>query len=147
MNKVCITPLLVAVILSTIVLGACGLPVPDPTASPEPTALVQKTAPPASTSTWTPSPEPENTSAPSPTARPSNTVRPSATSAPTATPTPEPPTATPTPEPPAIRVEPTLTPGPGDERARVAELPLGQPGHYVNVTFGYWVQVWLVFLD
>jgi hypothetical protein len=40
-----------------------------------------------------------------------------------------------------IQVEPTLTPAPGDERARVSELPLGQPGHYVNVTFGYWVQV------
>jgi hypothetical protein len=39
-----------------------------------------------------------------------------------------------------IRLEPTLTPFPGDERARVGELPLGEPGNYVNVTLGYRVQ-------
>jgi hypothetical protein len=53
---------------------------------------------------------------------------------------PVPPTATPSPTPLVIRVEPTFTPRPGDERARVGELPLGEPGHYVNVAFGYGVQ-------
>ena len=37
-------------------------------------------------------------------------------------------------------VEPTLTPRPGDEEISVALLPLGEPGQYVNVSFGYWLQ-------
>jgi len=41
---------------------------------------------------------------------------------------------------PAIRAEPTFTPYPGELRTSVDKLPLGQPGHYVNVTFGYWLQ-------
>jgi hypothetical protein len=51
-----------------------------------------------------------------------------------------PPTSTPSAALPVVRVEPTFTPVPGDERARVGELPLGEPGRYVNLTFGYWVQ-------
>lgn len=77
-----------------------------------------------------------------PTASPEATSVTLVTSTPTATstPTPVPPTATPSPTPLVVRVEPTFTPRPGDERARMGELPLGEPGHYVNVTFGYWVQ-------
>ena len=66
--------------------------------------------------------------------------KPTATSEPTRTPTPEPRTATPSPPAPVIWVEPTLTPRPGDEEVSVALLPLGQPGNYVNVAFGYWLQ-------
>ena len=52
------------------------------------------------------------------------------------------PAPTPTAEGPApvIRAEPTFTPYPGDLRTGVDELPLGEPGHYVNVTFGYSLQ-------
>jgi hypothetical protein len=39
-----------------------------------------------------------------------------------------------------IRVEPTFTPWPGRDAVSVSDLPLGQPGHYVNVAFGYWLQ-------
>jgi hypothetical protein len=61
-------------------------------------------------------------------------------SEPTATPTIEPPTATPSPTPLMVRVEPTLTPRPGEDRTRLSALPIGEPGHHVNVTFGYWLQ-------
>jgi hypothetical protein len=67
---------------------------------------------------------------------PTNTAQPTLTNVPTEVP----PTSTPSPTPFVVQVEPTLTPRPGDERARVGELPLGEPGHYVNVTFGYWLQ-------
>ena len=39
-----------------------------------------------------------------------------------------------------MQAEPTFTPGPDDERFSVVELPIGEPGHYVNVTFGYQLQ-------
>jgi hypothetical protein len=83
---------------------------------------------------------------------------PAATTAPTATPsivptrqptptvadsaTPIPGEASPTPSsiPLVIRVEPTCTPRPGDERMDVGALPIGQPGHQVNLTFGYRLQ-------
>jgi hypothetical protein len=39
-----------------------------------------------------------------------------------------------------IRLEPTLTPHPRDDRVSVDDLPIGEPGNYVNVTFGYWLQ-------
>ena len=49
--------------------------------------------------------------------------------------------STPTPVPtatPVIEVEPTSTPRPGDsERISIGSFPIGQPGSYVNVTFGY----------
>ena len=67
------------------------------------------------------------------------TAKPAATPEAAATPTSEP--ATRAPEPvfaPVIEIEPTATPGPADERREnVGDLPIGQPGHYVNVTYGY----------
>jgi hypothetical protein len=62
------------------------------------------------------------------------------TDEPTATPTVEPSTVTPLPTPLIVRVEPTFTPRPGEDRTRVGALPIGEPGHYINVTFGYWLQ-------
>jgi len=67
---------------------------------------------------------------------------------PTTSETPEPsetqPSELPTPTPAAtalmIRVEPTLTPWSGADRPDVSDLPIGEPGHYVNVAFGYWLQ-------
>lgn len=49
---------------------------------------------------------------------------------------------TPTPEATAvtIRVEPTFTPRQGGDGLEVSDLPIGEPGQYVNVTFGYWLQ-------
>jgi hypothetical protein len=106
-------------------LGACGAPTPTPT----PTAV--STATRGLVATFTPQP---------PTATPSPTALPTATSEDTATPTPEQPTATPSPTAMVIQVEPTFTPRPGDDRISVRALAIGQPGNYVNVTFGYWVQ-------
>jgi hypothetical protein len=65
---------------------------------------------------------------------------PTATPEATATPTPEQPTANPSPTAIVIQVEPTFTPRPGSERISLRDLAIGQPGNYVNVTFGYWVQ-------
>ena len=122
----------VAILLVAVALGACSLPGSKLGPSQEATSVGLSTSTMTPTSAATLSPEPVNTEMPSPTAAPTDTVEPTAT--------PAPPTATATPTPLVVRVEPTLTPRPGDERARVAELPLGQPGHYVNATFGYWVQ-------
>jgi hypothetical protein len=124
------------VLLISIALGACNLPMLETTATPKPTLLTLHTSSPTPVVSTSPSPVPTDTPAASPTAAPSDTAEPTATS----TPTPVPPTPTPSPTPLVIRVEPTFTPRPGDERARVGELPLGEPGHYVNVTFGYSVQ-------
>ncbi|MGB3904558.1 MAG: hypothetical protein WBB22_06505 [Anaerolineae bacterium] len=41
---------------------------------------------------------------------------------------------------PVVRVEPTSTPYPGESGTSVEDLPIGEPGHYVNVAFGYWLQ-------
>jgi hypothetical protein len=41
---------------------------------------------------------------------------------------------------PVVRVEPTSTPYLGESRRSVEDLPIGEPGHYVNVAFGYWLQ-------
>ena len=123
-------------LLMAVALGACSPPVFEPTASPEPTLLTLATSTPTPTITALPSPLPTETPVPSPTAAPTDTAEPTAMSSPT----PVPPTATPSPTPLVVRVEPTFTPRPGDERARMSELPLGEPGHYVNITFGYWVQ-------
>jgi hypothetical protein len=50
-------------------------------------------------------------------------------------------TATPLPTMEVVDVEPTITPSPADdERTSVGELPIGQAGNYVNVTFGYQLQ-------
>lgn len=77
-------------------------------------------------------------SAPTPT--PTPTAVPTATRGLVATFTPQQPTATPSPMAMVIQVEPTFTPRPGDERISVRDLAIGQPGNYVNVTFGYWLQ-------
>ena len=123
-------------LLIVVVLSACSPPAFGPTASPEPTLLTLVTKTPTPTNTASPLPMPTDTAVPSPTATPTETAEPTATP----TPTPVPPTATPSLTPLVMRVEPTFTPRPGDERARMGELPLGEPGHYVNVTFGYRVQ-------
>ena len=39
-----------------------------------------------------------------------------------------------------MTVLPTFTPPADDERVKVEDLPLGEPGDYINATFGYWVQ-------
>jgi hypothetical protein len=57
-----------------------------------------------------------------------------------ATPSIEDETATPSSTGVIIRVEPTFTPWPRYDTVRISDLPLGQPGHYVNVAFGYWLQ-------
>jgi len=38
------------------------------------------------------------------------------------------------------QVEPTRTPLPESEVVVLDELPIGQPGHYVNLAFGFWIQ-------
>jgi hypothetical protein len=116
----------------TVALGACNPQEFEPVASPEATLLTLVTSTPTRTASVLPSPPPTD----SPTLSPTDTAEPTVTS----TPTPVSPTDTPSPTPLIVRVEPTFTPRPGDERARVAELPLGEPGHYVNVTYGYSVQ-------
>ncbi len=58
----------------------------------------------------------------------------------TETPTPAEPIATGLPRALVVRVEPTSTPYPGKSRTSVEELATGEPGHYVNLTFGYWLQ-------
>jgi hypothetical protein len=128
----------VALLLVAVALSACSLPASEPAASPKATLLS------LTTSTLTPittallAPVPTDTPTPSPTAAPTDTAEPTVTS--TLTPVPSTATATSSPMPLVVRVEPTFTPHPGDERARMGELPLGEPGHYVNVTFGYWMQ-------
>ena len=68
---------------------------------------------------------------------------------PTTAPTPEAPEKTTTPEakipeestPFVIRVEPTFTPfAEVENQLTVDDLPVGHPGNYVNVTFGYWLK-------
>jgi hypothetical protein len=125
-----------------LLLVACGTPTTKPTVKPRATLLAIATTSPTAAMTMTPAltnaPTVEATAPPE--VSPTNTPTP--TSEPTATPTAEPPTATSTPAPiPLIaRVEPTLTPRPGEDRIRVSDLPIGEPGNYVNVTFGYWLQ-------
>lgn len=131
MRRTCVVILLVAV-----VLGACSLPGAELGPSEEATSVGLSTSTLTATPAATLPPEPAEPDMASPTAAPTDTAVPTAT----LTVTPVLPTATATPTPLVVRVEPTFTPRPGDERARVDELPLGQPGHYVNATFGYWVQ-------
>jgi len=119
-----------------VALGACNSQESEPVASPEATLLTLVTSTPTPTAGVLLSPAPTDAPASSPTAA----VADKADQTATATPSPVAPTATPSPTPFLIRVEPTFTPRPGDERARMAELPLGEPGHYVNVTYGYSVK-------
>jgi len=58
----------------------------------------------------------------------------------TATPTPKKPTAAPLSTMPVIEAEPTSTPPPGDDRVSIGDLPMGQAGNYVNLSFGYHLQ-------
>jgi hypothetical protein len=112
--------LLFAVLL-TVILCACRAPEASPTpVSPTPTRglLPTFTRPAAPTVT--------------PEASPTPTVEARATA------TPVQPGASPTPL--TIRLEPTLTPHPRDDRVSVDDLPTGESGNYVNVTFGYWLQ-------
>lgn len=68
------------------------------------------------------------------------------TSVPQATDTPRPasvPTVLPTPTfplPTTLEVEPTCTARSDETRLSVGDLPIGKPGHYVNLTYGYWLQ-------
>jgi hypothetical protein len=111
--------LILVALAASVLLAACHTSTPPPAPTAVPTATPRAIA----------------------TLQASPTAVPTATSEPTATPTPEPPTASPSPTALVIQVEPTLTPRPGDdERISVRDLPLGQPGKTVNVTFGYQLQ-------
>ena len=145
--------LLAIVTVAALTVGCRGS---QPSATPSPT----------SKPTWAPQtvqPEVTRTSRPrstaTPTAVPTTAGEPAVTALPTpvpsvvseamvaSTPIPEPTatresevTATPSPGVFVVRVQPTLTPRPGDEETNISLLPLGQAGNYVNVTFGYWLQ-------
>jgi len=142
---------LVAIVVS---LGGCSggcsalLPPLTPTVAPEVTpevAMELSESPTPAGARVTPSATTVATAAPaaSPTATappiaaasetPTAPLLPTATTEPTRT-------ATPSPRSPVIRVESTFTPRPGDEETAIELLPLGQPGNYVNVTYGYWLQ-------
>ena len=128
---------ILAVIAVAVLAAGCNEGTPSPTASVAAGAtLASPTAQPQATRT----PRPQATATPKvvPT-RPQKTATPTPEPTATSEPTPEP-TATPSPAPVVVQVEPTLTPRPGDEEISVSLLPMGQPGNYVNVTFGYWLQ-------
>ncbi len=103
----------VSIALLTVVTAACGTQA-VPTGTPAPTAT------PGALVTVTPTPA--GTLIPGMTA---TLEAPSATSSPTVL---------------VVRMEPTFTPRAEDDSTSVGDLPIGQPGHYVNVAFGYWVQ-------
>jgi hypothetical protein len=106
---------ILSVVLAILILAGCRAPTPGTvTAVPTATRWVVETFTPGATST--------------------------AISEASATPTPVQPTATVSPTALTIRVEPTFTPRPRDDRISLDDLPVGEPGHYVNVTFGYWLQ-------
>jgi hypothetical protein len=101
------------VVLTAILLVACGeatedsttapvgsdtAEVTETTAAPEPTTVPTEEPEPTATSEPTSTPEPTATATLTPTAEPTNTPAPTATPEPTSTPTPEP-TATPAPQP------------------------------------------------
>jgi hypothetical protein len=115
---------LLTVALLAIVAVSCQAPVITPTPQPPPTAVPEPTA----AATVRP-----------PTAIPTAIVRatPSATPQPAATGFP---LATPLPRRLDAKLEPELTPLPGNRSISIPDLPLAEPGHYVNVTFGYWLQ-------
>ena len=137
----CLSRVLFVVVIGLVVQG-CKLGLPPDLYEEPPTATQTRHAPTQepSTSTSAPTPRPPTatpvpaTSTSKPTATVTNTVKPTATF------TPVPPTATPSPTAPVIDVLPTFTPIPDAGQIRLGDLPIGQPGHYVNPTFGYWVQ-------
>ncbi|HUW08907.1 MAG TPA: hypothetical protein VM537_04215, partial [Anaerolineae bacterium] len=130
---------MLAVVAVAVMAASCSEGEPSPPASissgativsPSPTAQEAATRTPRSQATATPTVVPT---------RAKNTTTPTPEPTATSEPTPEP-TSTPSPVPLVVQVEPTLTPRPGDEEISVDLLPMGQPGDYVNVTFGYWLQ-------
>lgn len=125
------------ILLIVLLLGACGAPTGTPAIQPQVTSLAIATSTPTVTNTLSPSEAPTAAAA-TITPRASMTNTPTLTSEPATTPTAYPPTAMPTLL--VVRVEPTLTPRPGDDRTRISALPIGEPGHHVNITFGYWLQ-------
>ena len=44
------------------------------------------------------------------------------------------------PMPAALSIQPTLTPYSNVDAESIESLPIGDPGHYVNLAFGYWMQ-------
>jgi len=120
--------------LIIVLLSACSKTAPEPTLLPDPT--------------FTPTIVVTNTATVEPT--PTATAEP-----PTATPVPPEPTATLVPEPtatpepvvedsvvtwgiPIVNIQPTSTPMAAEGQVRVRDLPIGDPGEYINVTLGYW---------
>lgn len=77
---------------------------------------------------------------PDPTVRPTVGLSPTSTPRATQTPAVEEPDRSAVVPPSVGRVEPTFTPYAGESRTSVDGLPMGEPGNYVNVTFGYWLQ-------
>ncbi len=130
--------LLLLLLLIVLLLVTCGAPVPTATVVPQPTALSRATFTPTAAVVFAPTDTPTVEVTALPTIQPTHTSPPTSES--TLAPTLEPPTATPLPTPLIVQVEPTLTPLAGGEGVRVGELPIGQPDHYVNVTYGYWLQ-------
>jgi hypothetical protein len=130
--------LLFSLFFIVLLLVACGTPTTTPTVKPETTSLTIATTTPTAAMTLAPTNAPTVEATAPPEVSPTNTSIP--TSKPTTPSTSKPPTATPSPTPLIVRVEPTLTPRPGEDRTSVGTLPIGEPGHYVNVTFGYWLQ-------
>ncbi|UCC61542.1 MAG: hypothetical protein JSV36_12115 [Anaerolineae bacterium] len=100
---------IVSIFLLSLLVTACHVSTPAPEETPEATALSK--------------------------ASPTIAV----TAFPEATPTPEPPAVTPSlAVTPVVEIEPTATPSPENEgQVNMGDLAIGQPGHYVNVTFGY----------
>jgi hypothetical protein len=119
-------------LLIVLLVAACGAPTPTPTDRPRATSLTIATITPAAAIPSAPTDTPTVEATAPPEASPTEPSTP--TSEPTSTPTAEPPT------PLVVQVEATLTPRPGDDRTGVGTLPMGEPGHYVNVAFGYWLQ-------
>jgi hypothetical protein len=124
---------LLFVLFMILLLAACGAPTSTATIAPQPA-----TATPVAAAVRTVASTPAAGVTVLPAARPANTA--TSTSEPTPAPIIRPPTATPQPTPLQIRVEPTLTPIMGEHDVNVGDLPIGRPGHYVNVTYGYWLQ-------
>jgi hypothetical protein len=123
-------------LLVVLLVVACGAP--TPTVRPAATSLTIVTVTPTAAIELAPTDMPTVEATVPPDVSPAD--EPTPTNEPTATPTAELPTGTSPPPPFVVRVEPTFTPRPGEDRTSVSALAIGEPGHYVNVTFGYWLQ-------
>jgi hypothetical protein len=126
------------VLLIILLFVACGSPMTTPAVRPRATSLAIATTTPTAATAPAPIDTPTVEAIAPPKASPATTSAP--TNEPTATPTAGPLTATSPATLMIVRVESTLTPRPGEDRTRVSALPIGEPGHYVNATFGYWLQ-------